>query len=67
MAGFIIGAIFGAIVGGVIGGNAAWAIGAAVLGGLMGLGTATQQNNDAQHKKEVENLLRDIKDNKKEQ
>ena len=66
MAGFIIGAIFGAIVGASIGGNAAWAIGAAILGGLMGLGTASQQNADAQHKKEVENLLKDIKDSKKE-
>lgn len=64
MAGFIIGAIFGAIVGGTIGGNAGWAIGAAILGGLMGLGTATQQNNDAQHKKDVEDLLKDIRDKK---
>ena len=66
MAGFIIGAIFGALVGGVIGGNAIWAIGAAIFGGLMGLGTAAQQNSEAQHKKEVETLLRDIKENKKD-
>ena len=66
MVGFIVGAIVGAIAGGAIGGNAAWAIGAAVLGGLMGIGTAAQQNNEAQHKKEVENLLRDIKDSKKD-
>ena len=57
MVGFIVGAIVGAIAGGAIGGNAAWAIGAAVLGGLMGIGTAAQQNNEAQHNKKLKICL----------
>lgn len=64
MVGFIVGAIFGGVVGGAIGGGVGWAIGGAVLGALMGLGVSTQQNEEDRHKKEVENLLNDIKNKK---
>lgn len=66
MFGFIIGAVFGGIVAGSIGGGVGWAILGVVLGGLMGLGVVAQQNDEQRHKDEVEKLLRDIKENKKD-
>ncbi len=67
MVGFIVGAILGGIVGGAVGGGSVgWIIGAAILGGLMGFGTFAQQNAEEKHKKDVEDLLRDIRDKKED-
>ena len=66
MIAFIIGAIIGGIIGGSIGGPV-FAVVGAVFGGLMCLGTITQQKEDESHKKEVENLLREIKDKKNDE
>ena len=62
--GFIIGGIFGCIVGYTIGGDILWAIIGGVLGGLVGLGTAAKQDAEAQHQKNVKELLDEVKKSK---
>ncbi len=67
MAGFIGGAIFGGIVGGAVGGGEIlWIIIGAFLGGLVGFGAISQQNAEEKHKKDVEDLLKDIRDKKED-
>lgn len=66
MVSFIIGAVIGGIIGGSIGGPI-FAVVGAVFGGLMLLGTISKQNQDEQHKKEVETLLKKISDNKEDE
>ena len=64
--GFVLGVAIGGTLGLIFGGTPAWIIGGGIVGGLAVAGTVAQQQDDERHKAEVENLLRDIKNNKGE-
>lgn len=66
MLGFIIGAIFGGVIGGIYFESVGAIIISAILGGIMGLGSMTMQKDKEKHRENVENLLNDIKNEKKD-